>query len=259
VRGPARIDGEEIVLDGGSAEEYAVSDPEDGVALLLDLGNLGNLGKFVGVDKPGARMDDAIQVMDTGRALDFVERHGLLWHGPKQVRRDEVRESLKDWFWAGLYFSFSAMMYLTLRRSLEGGTAKPARDYLWTLRDAEFFKLIKWPDSDDELLEFVSVQLAESITRGMDTCTPTVSAACGLLEDGKKVGGAGDFRFGNESDTLEGAAYYQLALLVSRKERVEECGVCGELFVPKDPRQMEHKTCGNRKRQRESRKRRKSG
>ena len=93
----------------------------------------------------------------------------------------------------------------------------------------------------------------------MEKCTPTLSAACGLLQNGEKVGGPDDFRFGNEPGTLERAAYYQLALLVSRKEPVKECAECGELFVPTDPRQNEHKTCGHRKRKREERKRRKSG
>src|SRR5215210_7632252 len=148
VRGPARIDGEDIVLDGGVVEEYPVSDPEDGPSLLLDLGNLGNLGKIVGADEPGARMDDTVRVKNTGRALDFVERHGLLWHGPTQVRMGQVRESLKDWYWAGLYFSFSTMMYLNLRRSREEGTAEPVRFYLRMLRHAGFFKLIRIPDAD---------------------------------------------------------------------------------------------------------------
>ena len=87
----------------------------------------------------------------------------------------------------------------------------------------------------------------------MADCAPTLSAACGLLDDGKKVGGAGDFRFGGEPGSLVGAAYYQLALLVSRKEPVRECEVCKRLFVAKDPRKIEHKECGDLKRQRKRR------
>jgi hypothetical protein len=62
-----------------------------------------------------------------------------------------------------------------------------------------------------------------------------LSAACGLLEDGEKIGGAGDFRFGNEPRSLVGAAYYQLALLVSRKEPVRECEECKRLSYRRTP------------------------
>jgi hypothetical protein len=153
----------------------------------------------------------------------------------------------------GLDLTVSAMIYSMIRRAQEEGSAEPVRSYLRTLRDIGYFKGIPLPDADGDLLEFASVQVAESITSGMSDCTPTLSAACSLLDDGKKVGGAGDFRFGSEPGSLVGAAYYQLALLVSRKEPVRECEECKALFVPKDPRQIEHKTCGNRKRQRKLR------
>jgi hypothetical protein len=115
------------------------------------------------------------------------------------------------------------------------------------------------PDADNDLLEHASIQLAERISRGMADCTPTFFAACGLLRDGGKVGGAGDFRFVNDPGSLVGAANYQLALFVSRKKVVRECEECGEMLVPEDPRQRYHPRCGARKRQRESRQRRKAG
>lgn len=254
VRGPAFIDGDEIVLIGGKAELYAAFDPEHATRLLLDLGNLAKLGEVVA----GEKTFD-VRLTDTGRALEFAKTHGLLWHGPGKVGRDEVQESLKDWFIAGVELSFSTALYGKIRQSQEEGPAEPVRSYLRMLRDAGIFKHISLPDGDDELLEYASIQLAERISRGLAECTPTLVAACGLLEDGVRVGEAGDFRFGNDSGSLIGAAYYQLASLVSRKVVVRDCAECGVMFVPNDPRQREHKKCGNRKRQRESRERRKPG
>lgn len=225
--------------------------------MLFDLGNLGKLGEIVEEEAPDARLIDAIRLTDTDRALAFAETHGFLWHGPTRVGGGEVRESLKDWFLAGLELSISTATYSKIRRSQEEGFAGPIHSYLRALRDAGIFGHIRLPDADNELLEYASIQLAERITRGMTECTPTLSAGCGLLKkDGAKVGEAGDFRFGNDPGSLVGAANYQLALLVSRKKLVRECYECGEMLVPEDPRQRYHTKCGNRKRQRERRKKR---
>jgi hypothetical protein len=254
VRGRARIDGDDIVLYGGTAEPYEIPRLEHGASLLFDLGGLGKLGEIVdsGEDSK-TRLIDAVRLKDTGRALEFVEAHGLLWHGPRQVGKGEVRESLRKWFLAGLDMSINIATYSNIRLSQEEDSAEPVRSYLRALRDAGFFKLIALPDDDNDLLEWASIQLAERISRGMVGGSPTLSAASGLSRDGVKVGGAGDFRFGYEPSSLIGAANYQLALLVSRKKLVRECAECGEMFLPTDPRQREHKKCGNRRRKRESR------
>lgn len=227
--------------------------------MLLDMMTLQELGKVVKIEHFGARVTYSPQPENRGRALEFAERHGLLWRGPARVRAGEIRERLEDWFFAGQNLKIPATMYLMIRRSQEEGSAEPVRSYLRTLRDIGYFQLIPLPDADDELLEFASVQVAEHISQGMADCAPTLSAACGLLKGGEKVGGAGDFRFGSEPISLVGAAYYQLALLVSRKEPVRECQECKRLFVPTDPRQIEHKKCGILKRQRKLRRKRKAG
>lgn len=259
VRGPARIDGDEIVLDGGASERYAAFDPEHATRLLFDLGNLGKLGEMSeGEQDPNARLIDAVRLKDTGCAIEFAETHGLLWHGPGQVGAGEVRESLKDWFLAGAELSISTATYSCIRRSQEEGSAEPVRSYLRLLRDAGIFGHIRLPDADNELLEYASIQLAERISRGMAGCTPTFSAVCGWKKDGEKVGGAGEFGFGNDPGSLIGAANYQLASLVSRWKVVRNCEECGEMFVPEDPRRRYHPKCGARKRQRESRQKRKA-
>ena len=256
VRGRARIDGDDIVLYGGTAEPYEIPRLEHGASLLFDLGGLGKLGEIVdsGEDSK-TRLIDAVRLKDTGRALEFVEAHGLLWHGPRQVGKGEVRESLRKWLFAGLDVSINLATYASIRRSQEEDSAEAVRSYLRAQRDGGFFKRIAMPDDDDDLLEWASIQLAERISRGMAGGAPTLTAACSLSRDGVKVGGAGDFRFGYEPNSLIGAANYQLALLVSRKKLVRECAECGEMFLPTDPRQREHKKCGDRRRKRESRQR----
>jgi hypothetical protein len=250
VRGPAFIDGDEIVLAGEATEQYAAFDPEHATRLVLDLGKLAELGELVKGEKT---LD--IRLVDTGRALEFAETHGLLWHGPGQVSNGEVRESLKDWVVAGVEFVITTAMYLTIRQSQDEDSAEPIRRYLRTWRDTGLFKRISLSDNDSDLLEYACIQLAERISLGISECTPTFTAACGLLDDGARVGEAGDFRVGNDPGTLVGAANYQLGRLISHKRRVIACEECGEIFIPDDPRQRYHAKCGNRKRQRERRER----
>ncbi len=254
VRGKARIDGDEIVLEGSTAERYAAFDPEHATRLLFDLGNLAKLGA---IDEGTKTLRDA-KIVDKQRAREFAETHGLLWHGPQRVGRGEVRESLHDWFINGLYLSFGTATYSAIRRSQDQDSAEPVRSYLRTLRDVGWFYRLSFPDGDNDLLEWASVQLAELISRGMADCTPTFSTAPVLKKNGEEVRGIREFRFGNEPGSLVGAANYQLASLVSRKKIVRYCEECGEMFIPDDPRQRYHKNCGARKRQRESRQKRKA-
>lgn len=245
-RGEARLDGDDIVLDGAAAEEYAAFNHEHAGRLLFDLANLAKLGEISEVEDPNTLLIDAVRITDTGCALEFAKTHGLLWHGPGQAGRGEVRESLKDWYIAGLELSRSTTSYMNIRRWQEDPKkrAEPVGSYMRLMRDAGYLERIAIPEDDNELLEWASAQLAENISRGMAGCTPILD----------KVG-AGEFVLGNDPGSLVGAAYRQLAVLVSRKGIVRECRECGELFPPTDPRQWEHKKCGNRRRKRESRQR----
>jgi hypothetical protein len=247
VRGPATIDGDEIVLNGNTAERYAAFDPEHATRLLFDLGNLAKLGE---IDEGTKTLRDA-KIVDKQRAQGFAETHGLLWHGPQQVGRGEVRESLHDWFIHGLYLTFGTGTYSAIRLSQDEDSAEPVRSYLRTLRDVGWFHRLSFPDDDNGLLEWASIQLAELISRGMADCTPTFSTACVLKRNGEEVRGIREFKFGNDPGTLVGAANYHLASLVSRKKLVRHCEECSEMFVPDDPRQRYHPKCGARKRQRE--------
>lgn len=246
VRGRASIDEHDIVLVEGKAEEYPAFQPEHSTQLLFDLADLPNLTDF--------SASPNVRITDPQRARDFAYNHGLLWHGPRHLGSGECRESLWDWVSVGYALGVGVSLYMTIEQSTEEGSAEPVRSYLRMLRDAERWHRLPLPDEDTELLEYASIQLAEHITRGMAECTPTFVAACSLLDDGAKVGKAGDFRFGNDPGSLVGAAYYTLASLISRKERFKNCEGCGRMFqVEHGSQRFCEKKCATRKRQRELR------
>ncbi len=252
VRGKAKLEGNEIVLAEGTTEEYPAFDPEHSERLLLDLGNLAQLGQIAAGEEYLE-----FRLADKSRALEFAEIHGLLWHGPKQMGTGEFRESLQDWFAAGVGLSISTATYSAIRQSQDSRSAEPIRRYLRTLRDGRLFAHLRLSDDDNELLNYACLQLAEKVSRGMTDCTPTLMVARDFPEDGTRAGELrfGGFGIGNDAGSLVGAAYYQLSLLIANKRWVITCEECGELMIPEDPRRRFHKKCGNRKRQRERRER----
>lgn len=104
------------------------------------------------------------------------------------------------------------------------------------------------------------MQLAGLVTSGLVRCKQTLVAAPGVKRDGKQVGPARDFRYRTEPTDLIGAAHEQLAWLVVSKEEARVCKGCGRWFLPSHGSQKHHaKDCGNSRRQRELRQRRKAG
>jgi hypothetical protein len=245
-RGEAVIGGDEIVLDGRATEEYAAFGPEHSTELLFDLADLQNVTDFGTFPN--------LSVTDPQRARRFASRHGLLWHGAEHLGNGECRESLRAWISYGYTLGVCLSLYMTIQESFEEGSAEPVRGYLRMLRDAERWHRLPLPNDDVELVEYASIQLAELVTRGMADCTPTFIAACSLVDDGTKLGNAGDFRFANDPGSLVGAAYYALARFISRKERFGNCEGCGRVFQVRHASQRFcEKKCATRKRQRELR------
>lgn len=223
VRGPAFVDGDEIGLIEKESETYQAFTPDHCEHLLSDIAQLAN---------PTRDAADPLRIVGK-RASGFAEEHGLLWHGPNQDGSTERRESLAEWFIAGAELQISVALCISLRQSLKEGSAELVRRYLRASRDVGFFRRLVFPDDDDALLEFASIQLSERITRGMERCTPTLLAGCSLISgEGEKVGRAGDFFFGNDPGSLVGAANYALASLISRKEAFLNCEGCGRMFRP---------------------------
>lgn len=230
ISGPARIDGDEIVLEPDKARLYSAFEPEHYPEVLCDLAALRDF-----------KLQDPV---------DFARRHGLLRHGPDQVHKGEYRESLRWWRAVGTYLSMTIHLYMALKQGLDEKSAGPVRAFLWAYRDARLFK-DKIPDDKDELLEYASIQLAELITRGLEDSKETFVAACGLLRDGNKIGPPGDFRYVIEPPNLVALAYKHLASLIVTRAEFRVCKGCGRWFQPIHGRQWHHtKDCGRNKRQR---------
>jgi hypothetical protein len=234
-RGPARVIGEEIVLDAGDTEVYRAFDPEHTEALLFDLMALENL--------------------DRRSAEAFARKHGLLWHGPPDLGIEPIRESILEWRIAGYELKKSAALYLILSLAVANDSAQPVQQYFRRQRDrGEFTGRI--PDNPDECLRFASKQLAERIARELDGFGTTFVSSCGGLPEGVQSYGPLDFRFGDRPSNLVAVANAQLGRILVKKQLFKYCAECGQMFWPKRKDQIYHKACGDRKRQRERRARR---
>jgi len=204
-RGLGYIRGDEIVLHEESAKRYITDESQHREELLLDL----------------------IQLSESHPQgiLNFVRRHGLLWHGPQHLRSGQCRESLTQWRAEAWDLRILVGLYIRL------DDARSMREYLRTLRDGGIF-WARIPENDRDCLERASVELSRGITKGLEGCSWTLTAACTLKRDGRVVGGPKDFLFGDDPPNLVAAAYAQLASLIVNKIPFSECEGCGKLFTP---------------------------
>ena len=213
VAGHSHIEGDNIILDKESAEEYSIVHSERRPALLADLANL-----------RGCEPRDVV---------GFVGRHGLLWHGPEELRGGTCLELLSDWRHEVYHLRLTIHFWLLLKLAQETGTAQPVRNFLRRLREPDidhFYAPI--PDNDEDCLETVSLLLAERITDGMKGCSWTLVAECTLAREGVPEVGATDFAFGEDPPSLVAAAYVQVATRIANKVAFCECEGCGTLFTP---------------------------
>jgi ribosomal protein S27AE len=110
------------------------------------------------------------------------------------------------------------------------------------------------PQDPEELLNGLSIILAERINNGMAGCQQTFLAACGLERDGVRVGPPGDFRYSVDATSLLAAAYSQLASLIVTKARFKGCPGCGQVFRAEHGNRMYcTSTCSDRARKRKQR------
>lgn len=222
VRGPARIEGEEIVLDGSRAETYLVHEPMD---LLPDFAGLAD-GFFDSRDKWERQV------------LAFARRHGLLWHGPDEVEGGDCRESLEDWASASLRIRMAATLYVKLMEALESGSTEPLRQKARELQ-IDWTPRFGWAAEDDwHYLWQASVFLADAVNQGLAGSRHTIAAACALTDDGESPNGPpGVFLHDVHSLTLEAAAYVRFSHLMEYREELAECPGCGRPFRPKSGKQ----------------------
>jgi hypothetical protein len=215
-------------LEGKKAAPYALFDkqvrPDQ---LVTDLAKLSGLGPISG--------EVRFRVVDPQPAMDFVKRHGLLWHRP-QEGSDSCRESLRSWLFEGHEMFITIKLYVELRKAITTRSTEGLKSCLRGLRDVRgrWGDTLLWgsmPREDEQLLEESSILLAERITKGLEGCAPTMVAACSLPRtDGEKEGPVGDFRSSINPSNLVAVAYYTLSTLIESKAWFKECAGCGELF-----------------------------
>jgi hypothetical protein len=221
VKGPARIEGDEIVLDEERAEAYYIHGPEN---LLTDLASLVP-------SRPDFRTQDAVR---------FVRRHGLLWHGPEAVGRGDVREALDEWWYAGARLSVTIKLYRGLLEGVRTGSAEPIRSLGY--RIARVPGTERWGD-DEYVLMMASGMLAGVINSRLADCSHAIAAACGFLgEDGEPLAGPGIFFYDVQPPNLESAAYSHLAGLMVTRAEIKDCPGCGRPFTPTSGKQKYHST-----------------
>lgn len=211
-RGPARLDGKEIVLDEDRARPYYLYEPTD---LMFDFADL------------AADLSD----LDPRRIAAFVRRYGLLWHGAEALGSGECRESVEDWFKEAYVFALTADLYVRLKEAVGTGSAEQLRtsplNFLDAVRGGD-------PEDDQFCIEGASLYLAEVISRSLKGSHLTVSSSLNLDIEGRSPL---TFLLAQNPPDLVAAAYAQLAMAMVNKAPMEECQGCGKMFIPESGKQ----------------------
>ncbi len=221
MRGPARIVGDEVVLDEDRAEEYYMYEPTE---LLFDLAEIG--------PDPQNR--------DSQNVLAFVRRYGLLWHGADKLGSGECREPLNDWWNESYNLAVIADLYVRLKDSVESGSTEIL--YSGNI-DYEAFGEESIMEDDDALREFTSLLLAEEISIKLEGCNLGLASSMGLDVEPR---GPLNFLMTQGPPNLVVSAYAQLAMAIVNRAPMTECPGCGRLFVPESNKQKYHsKSCAS--------------
>jgi hypothetical protein len=217
LRGPAALDGEDLVLDRAAAQGYQpISERE----LVFELA----------------------AVIDADAALAFAARYGILrprgeGKNPRQSLAEFLREAAK------------VHVILELNRVLgaavagERGALRRARDLSATIA-----KEFRAPSRDDaQMLEQLSAAIADLVNEGgAGTEMRIESAARWEVDMEPDV-----FMFSAHPRDLLGAAYHHLAMLLVSRAPMRTCEGCGRFFIVEHGRQRFHdETCASRARQR---------
>jgi hypothetical protein len=138
VRGTARIDDNDIVLAANAVERYAINEAEHRETLLQDLAAL---------SRPHSQ-----------RAIDFVERHGLLWHGPEAFGNGECREPLDHWDAVAKRLHVFLRLFGFLETAQVGRNAQAVRNYLLSQAPRGAIRTLILED-DQQCVEYASTPL----------------------------------------------------------------------------------------------------
>lgn len=239
VRGPARIVGDEIVLDDGRAERYTLRESKE---LPLDLAML-NVGKPEDIKA-------------------FVRRHGMLWHGPDELDQAprDMRESVRDWARTAAELGNTINFYIDLRAAERDMSWTPLRNSASPLFALTFrgilaeFEQPTWTYED--YVGAASKLLAAWLDAKLQKSNLGVVAAS---EEGIQRHG-GQLLLGYYPSDLEIAAYTELAMLIINQQELKMCQGCDRWFAPKSGKQRYHDpSCSTNRRQKRHRQKRSGG
>jgi hypothetical protein len=215
VRGPARIVGDEVVLDENRAETYDIHERAKDL-IFLELAELA-----------WGRND-----LDPRAISSFVRRSGLLWHGAAELGSGECRESLEDWRHEALVMTLVLELWSDLRKSIRQDSADPLRRTLKMYQD--IFVEAPMDAGDQELMNEVSINLAEIISTKLQNCGMGLSSSVYIDTEPQ---GPGIFLILHNPPDLLSAAYVHLAQFMANRAPLEECSGCGRVFIPRSGKQ----------------------
>jgi hypothetical protein len=211
-RGPAQIEDGEIALDEERAQTYYLFESTD---LLFDLADL--------VSDPANP--------DPRNAITFVRRHGLLWHGEKDLGSGKCRESLEEWWDEACTLAATTDLYVRLKDSVRSGSAEPL---LTGPIDYAAFEDDSITKNTESLIEFTSLFLAEMISTRLEGCSLGITSSMSI--DVKSREPLSFLLMQNPTDLVSGA-YIQLAQAMANRVPVEVCPGCGKMFMPESGKQ----------------------
>jgi hypothetical protein len=217
VRGPARVEGSEIVLDENRAEKYWLHEPGQVDKIAFDLAAMAPHGSG----------------RDPRQAVAFVRRYGMLWHGANKLGSGSCRESLDRWWHEAEKLHTVLSMSMTLGEALRDDSAAPVREWFDARLGLSF-------EADEIYLAAATKIVAGMINRGLRNS-----------KWGMASGGVGEIRLAHYPPDLVAAAYASLGGLIATRAEFKECPGCGRVFQPESGKQTYHDPqCATRSRQR---------
>jgi|SRR5215211_2915218 len=215
VRGPARIVGNEVVLDTERAEVYGIHERAKDHTF-LELAEL-----TVGSDKPDPR-----------EVVSFVRRNGLLWHGASDLDTREYREPLAKWAFESWTIRPLLELYAGLKDSIREGSASTLRSVYEQF--PEISRRAPLDADDEQLMVETSANLAEVITAKLEGCELGLTSSVYVESE---IKGPGIFFLLQRPPNLLSAIYVHLAQFIANRVPLEECPGCGRMFVRRSHKQ----------------------
>lgn len=219
-RGPAHIVNDEVVLDEDRAEPYHMRGTDDLMFEFADLAADWNK-------------------RDTRDVLTFIRRHGMLWHGAKDLGTGTCREPLSVWWWESRGMAILMQLAAELKESVRIGSGEPIRtmrrDYpeLFGLAEGEARNQAV-AQNDQVLMNAASMRLAEAVTSKLEgTSIGVVSAVLTNL----RPNDPDTFLLSQNPPTLLAAAYVHFAQAIVHRAPIKECPGCGRRFIPRSGKQ----------------------